>query len=41
MMSLQFKQIEERVEALRKRINRYNYEYYVLDKPTIDGLSNT
>lgn len=38
MMSLQFKQIEERVEALRKRINRYNYEYYVLDKPTIDDI---
>ena len=37
-MSLQFKQIEERVEALRKRINRYNYEYYVLDKPTIDDI---
>ncbi len=38
MMSLQFKQIEDRVEALRKRINRYNYEYYVLDKPTIDDI---
>ena len=38
MMSLQFKQIEERVESLRKRINRYNYEYYVLDKPTIDDI---
>lgn len=38
MMSLQFKQIEERVEALRKRINRYNYEYYVLDNPTIDDI---
>lgn len=37
-MSLQFKQIEERVESLRKRINRYNYEYYVLDKPTIDDI---
>lgn len=38
MMSLQFKQIEERVELLRKRINRYNYEYYVLDNPTIDDI---
>ncbi|MEE0910373.1 MAG: NAD-dependent DNA ligase LigA, partial [Bacteroidales bacterium] len=38
MMSLQFKQIEDRVEALRKRINRYNYEYYVLDNPTIDDI---
>lgn len=37
-MSLQFKQIEDRVEALRKRINQYNYEYYVLDKPTIDDI---
>lgn len=37
-MSLQFEQIKERVESLRKRINQYNYEYYVLDNPTISDI---
>ncbi|OEF99464.1 DNA ligase (NAD(+)) LigA [Vulcanibacillus modesticaldus] len=28
-------QIKQRIEELRKNIEKYNYEYYVLDRPTI------
>lgn len=26
---------EKRAEALRKELNQYNYEYHVLDQPTV------
>ncbi len=35
MTSQRFNQAKERADELRKRINRYTYEYYVLDSPTI------
>ena len=28
--------IQNKIEELRRLLNRYNYEYYVLDMPTID-----
>lgn len=38
MTSLRFKEAEERVRELRERINRFNWEYYVLDSPSVsDG----
>ena len=27
--------IQERIEELRKLLNQYGHEYYVLDKPTV------
>lgn len=32
---LNFETAEKRVQALHALLNRYNYEYYVLDKPTV------
>ena len=29
----------ERIRALRENIERYNYEYYVLDSPTLSDAS--
>ena len=29
------KTVEKRISALRKELQRYNYEYYVLDQPTV------
>lgn len=30
--------IRQKIEELRKKINRYSYEYYVLDQPTIEDV---
>ncbi|MBQ6755251.1 MAG: iron-sulfur cluster assembly scaffold protein, partial [Bacteroidales bacterium] len=30
---------KQRIEDLTNRLNRYSYEYYVLDQPTIDDIS--
>lgn len=30
--------IKQRIEELRKKLNRYSYEYYVLDQPTIEDI---
>lgn len=35
MTSLRFNEAKERVERLRELLNRYTYEYYVLDSPTV------
>lgn len=45
MGKISFKQAKERVQKLRELLEQYSYEYYVLDKPTVDdavydGLSN-
>ena len=37
-MSQQSNNIKERIEELRRLINRYNYEYYVLDNSSIDDM---
>ena len=29
------KQVEERILSLRKELHEHNYNYYVLDEPTI------
>lgn len=29
---------KQRIEELRKKLNRYSYEYYVLDQPTIEDI---
>ena len=38
MTSLRFNQAKERIDELRKQLNQYNYEYYVLDNPTIGDM---
>ena len=35
-MSQQSNLIKSKIDELRKLLNRYNYEYYVLDRPTIE-----
>lgn len=35
-MSQQSNLIQTKIEELRRQLNRYNYEYYVLDSPTIE-----
>ena len=35
-MSQQSNLIQSKIEELRRQLNRYNYEYYVLDAPTIE-----
>lgn len=35
-MSQQSNFIKSKIDELRKLLNRYNYEYYVLDRPTIE-----
>ena len=35
-MNQQSNLIKSKIEELRKLLNRYNYEYYVLDRPTIE-----
>lgn len=30
--------VKKQIEALRERLNRYNYEYYVLDNPTVSDF---
>ena len=35
-MQNELKKVKKRVEKLRELIDKYNYEYYVLDKPTVD-----
>ena len=30
--------MKEKIELLRKKLNQYNYEYHVLDNPTISDL---
>lgn len=30
---------KQRIEDLTNRLNRYSYEYYVLDHPSIDDIS--
>lgn len=37
-MSQRFNQVKERIDDLRSRINRYNYEYYVLDNSTLSDF---
>lgn len=34
-MPMQFEDAQKRIEELRQRLNRYGYEYYVLDQPTV------
>ncbi|MDR1005542.1 MAG: NAD-dependent DNA ligase LigA [Bacteroidales bacterium] len=33
-----FSNIEEQIKTLSDRLNRYNYEYYVLDQPTVSDI---
>ena len=35
-MNQQSNLIKSKIDELRKLLNRYNYEYYVLDRPTIE-----
>ena len=37
-MSQQSNLIKSKIDELRKLLNRYNYEYYVLDRPTISDM---
>ena len=38
MTNLHFNEAKERIRELRERINRFNWEYYVLDSPSVsDG----
>jgi DNA ligase (NAD+) len=37
-MSQQSNLIKSKIDELRKLLNRYNYEYYVLDRPTINDM---
>lgn len=31
--------IKQEIEQLRLKLNQYNYEYYVLDNPTVDDFT--
>ena len=31
--------IKQEVLALRKQLEQYNYEYYVMDSPTVDDFT--
>src|SRR5690606_24924814 len=33
--TMEIEQVKKRIEELKALINRYNYEYYVLDQPTV------
>ena len=33
---MQFRDAENRAQQLREKLNQYNYEYYVLDNPSVD-----